>query len=75
MERQEAVDTSGPTRYSFTEMISETERKRATFESKGTVSKEPWNTGRRLCIMEIIQFGSGTEVLAAGAREFNLASL
>lgn len=56
-------------------MISETERKRAAFESQGTGSKEPWNTGRRLRIMEIIQFGSGTEALAAGAGEFNLASL
>lgn len=69
------MDTPGPIRCRFTEMISETERKRAAFESKGTVSKEPWNTGRRLRIMEIIQFGSGTEALAAGAGEFNLASL
>lgn len=56
-------------------MISETERKQAAFKSKGTVSKEPWNTGRRLRIVEIIQFGSGTEALAAVAGEFNLASL
>lgn len=75
MERQEAVDNFGPTGCRFTKMISETERKRAAFASKGTVSKELWNTGRRLHIMEIIQFGSGTEVLAAGTGEFNLASL
>lgn len=75
MEKQEAVDTSGPIRCRFTEMVSETETKQAASESKGTVSEEPWNSGRRLCIMEIIQFGSGTEALAVGAGEFNLASL
>jgi hypothetical protein len=59
-------------------MIPEAERKgrqEKSGKSKGIITKGPRKIGRCLPIMEIVQFGTGKEVLAAGAMEFNLARL
>lgn len=56
-------------------MKGKKDRRREAIKSKGLVTKGPWKTGRCFHIMEIVHFGTGIEVFAAGAMEFNLARL